>query len=97
MGAWGCEINPVLLALLHVALTGPGGSRITPTPGTRASSGASADASDCFAGMFVWLRWFSNQGHGPAHPLQRRPLSRVPELRAACRILASGIDLRNLI
>ena len=21
---------------------------------------------------FVWLRWFSNQGNGPAHPLQRQ-------------------------
>jgi len=50
------------------------------------SSGARADASDCFAGMFVWLRWFSNQGHGPAHPLQRQQLSRVPELRAQPRL-----------
>jgi hypothetical protein len=21
-------------------------------------------------GMVRWLRWFSNQGHGPAHPFQ---------------------------
>ena len=22
---------------------------------------------------FVWLRWYSNQRNGPAHPLQRQP------------------------
>jgi hypothetical protein len=30
---------------------------------------------------FDWLRQDSNQGHGPVHPLQCQPLSRLSELR----------------
>ncbi len=30
---------------------------------------------------FVWLRWSSNQGNGPAHPLQCQPLGRSPGVR----------------
>jgi len=35
---------------------------------------------------FVWFRYDSNQGHGPAYPLQRRPQSRMPELCAQPRL-----------
>jgi hypothetical protein len=39
---------------------------------------------------FVWLRWFSNQGHGPAHPLQRQPLSQPSEVRGPPRLRRGG-------
>ena len=39
---------------------------------------------------FVWLRWYSNQGNGPAHPLQRQLWSRSPEMRGPPRLRRGG-------
>jgi hypothetical protein len=38
----------------------------------------------------VWLRWFSNQRNGPAHPLQHQRLSRSPEVSGPPRRSRGG-------
>jgi hypothetical protein len=37
------------------------------------------------------LRWFSNLGNGPAHPLQGQPLGRPPEVRGPSGYARVGV------